>query len=338
MKVLSADEAFRRAYLCYRSGRLTEAEGLCRAILQAEPGHADAAYFLALLAAAGGRAEETERMLERAVERRAFSITLDYPVPQAPRYRERPHPLLQARLERGRDEYEGLLRAFAGFVPRLGTIAASGAKQGEPHWDNPWMPPLDAIALYGLIALRRPRRYVEIGSGMSTRFARRAIREHGLATEIVSVDPEPRAEVDALCEVAIRAPLEQADLGVFRELGAGDLVFLDGSHRCFMGSDATVFFTEVLPALAPGVTVGVHDIFLPFDYPPEWAPRYYSEQYLLACYLLAPRAPFRVLLPMRFALADPRCARAAQALLEALPAARAAGAEAASFWLETGEG
>ncbi len=30
----------------------------------------------------------------------------------------------------------------------------------------------------------------------------------------------------------------------------------------------------------------VHDIFLPDDYPPEWADRYYSEQYLLAAWLL----------------------------------------------------
>jgi hypothetical protein len=44
--------------------------------------------------------------------------------------------------------------------------------------------------------------------------------------------------------------------------------------------------TEIVPRLAPRVLVGVHDIFLPWDYPPEWAPRYYSEQYLLACYLL----------------------------------------------------
>ena len=43
----------------------------------------------------------------------------------------------------------------------------------------------------------------------------------------------------------------------------------------------------MLPELAPGVLVGIHDIFLPFDYPPQWASRYYSEQYLLACYLLA---------------------------------------------------
>ncbi len=31
---------------------------------------------------------------------------------------------------------------------------------------------------------------------------------------------------------------------------------------------------------------GIHDIFLPNDYPTEWNNRFYSEQYLLMMYLL----------------------------------------------------
>ena len=51
-------------------------------------------------------------------------------------------------------------------------------------------------------------------------------------------------------------------------------------------SDATVFFTEILPKLSGGTMVGLHDIFLPHDYPADWLGRYYSEQYLLASWLL----------------------------------------------------
>jgi hypothetical protein len=46
--------------------------------------------------------------------------------------------------------------------------------------------------------------------------------------------------------------------------------------------------------------VQIHDICLPDDYGPEWIGRYYSEQYLLACYLLAGTPRFRVLLPNHF--------------------------------------
>lgn len=332
MPVLSADQAFRRAYDSYRAGRVGEAEQLCHAVLKAEPGHADSAWLLALIAARGGRHAEADGLLARAVEQRAYSITLDYPVPSAPRHAAAPHARLHAVLEGGVAGYRGLLQSFARFVPALAAIPAAADGSDAPHWNNPWIPGFDGIALYCLTALKRPRRYIEVGSGISTRFVRRAIRDHGLATIIVSIDPEPRAEVDALCDEVIRAPLERSDLALFHGLTAEDLLFIDSSHRCFMGSDVTVFFTELLPALAPGVTVGVHDVFLPFDYPAEWVPRYYSEQYLLACYLLAGGAPFRVLLPVHFALAHADCRDAVRALSRALPEGAPQGGT--SFWLE----
>jgi hypothetical protein len=60
----------------------------------------------------------------------------------------------------------------------------------------------------------------------------------------------------------------------------------------------TVFFLEVLPRLRPGVVVHIHDMFLPFDYPGVWKDRYYSEQYLLAVYLLAGGPHVEVVLPL----------------------------------------
>jgi hypothetical protein len=52
------------------------------------------------------------------------------------------------------------------------------------------------------------------------------------------------------------------------------------------------------------VIVHLHDIFLPWDYPPEWNRRMYSEQYLLAAMLLCPTQPFKVLLPNYFIYRD----------------------------------
>ena len=46
-----------------------------------------------------------------------------------------------------------------------------------------------------------------------------------------------------------------------------------------------------------GVAIGVHDIFLPDDYPAEWAERSYSEQYVLAAWLLGAEGRYRVTLP-----------------------------------------
>jgi hypothetical protein len=32
---------------------------------------------------------------------------------------------------------------------------------------------------------------------------------------------------------------------------------------------------------------GIHDVYLPDDYPPGWTDRFFNEQYLLSCWLLA---------------------------------------------------
>jgi hypothetical protein len=94
------------------------------------------------------------------------------------------------------------------------------------------------------------------------------------------------AEIDRLCDSVIRRPLEELDLSIFDDLEPGDFLFIDSSHRTFSNSDVTVVFMDVLPRLRTGVIVHFHDIFWPYDYLPEWANQYYSEQYLLHSYLL----------------------------------------------------
>jgi hypothetical protein len=229
-------------------------------------------------------------------------MVLDYGVDSRPRYDlSRPHPDLDAIIRGRTDVYAGHLGRFLELTPQLLRIPRS-AQNGtsQASWINPYQPPLDALALYGFVATTNPRTYLEVGSGYSTSFARRAIDDGKLRTKIISIDPHPRAEIDAVCDQVIRSPLEAVDLSIFKDLQAGDILFIDSSHRCFMNSDVTVLFLEVLPNLPPGVLVHVHDIFLPYDYPAGWAERYYAEQYLLSCYLLAGYAKFEVELPNYF--------------------------------------
>ncbi len=183
--------------------------------------------------------------------------------------------------------YQRSLETISGYREDLARIDLEERDPREPHWDNGFLHGLDSAAIYGFLRSRDPALYLEIGSGNSTKFADRARRDGDLRTRIVSIDPDPRAEVDEICDRVIRSPLEEADLAVFGELEAGDVLFFDGTHMVFMNSDVTVFFLEVLPRLKEGVLVGVHDVFLPYDYPSELADRHYSEQYLLAAHLLA---------------------------------------------------
>jgi hypothetical protein len=203
----------------------------------------------------------------------------------------------------------------------------------SPFWLNTWLPSLDAISLYAFLCLYEPKTYLEVGSGNSTKFARTAICDHKLKTKMISLDPQPRAEIDQICDVVVRQGLEEADLKVFDQLEEGDLLFIDDSHRCFMNSDVTVAFLDILPQLKPNILVHFHDIFLPYDYIPEWEDRFYSEQYLLAAYLLANTDRFKILLPNYFILNDPEL----RPILDPIrtPAMDVPGNPGASFWLKT---
>src|SRR5208337_4619006 len=99
-------------------------------------------------------------------------------------------------------------------------------------------------------------------------------------------------------------PVETISLDIFDRLEPGDILYVDNSHRVLMNSDATVIFLDVIPRLKPGVLVEIHDVTLPYDYPTMWIDRYYSEQYLLAAYLLARGRRLDILLPNRFISSD----------------------------------
>jgi len=230
-----------------------------------------------------------------------------YPVFPRPRWGhgQAAHPGLKAVLDRSRASYQAVLakisanRAALHAVPYAHDPAILG-----PYWNNAVFSCLDAAALVHFLLDRRPRHYLEIGSGYSTLFARHAIRWGNLNTTITSLDPQPRTQIDSLCNDVIRESLENCDLNIFETLLPGDILFFDGSHRVFTNSDVTVFFLDILPRLRPGVLVHVHDIFLPCDYPPEWNNRLYSEQYMIAAMLLCPAPRFRVVLPNYFVCTD----------------------------------
>jgi hypothetical protein len=167
-----------------------------------------------------------------------------------------------------REEALSLVRAFCSFKQQYEKIPMFSSN-GEIHWENGWISPLDAISIYGYLANKNPRYYVEVGSGNTTIFAAQSIHDNNLRTKIISIDPFPRAGIDRLCHKIYRLSFEDMDLDFFASLSAEDILLLDNSHRSFPNSDVTVFFTEVLPRLPSGILYTMHDIFLPMDYPEE---------------------------------------------------------------------
>jgi hypothetical protein len=261
----------------------------------------------------------------------SYDVDEYYPVIPISRwgYGKPSHPQIIDKFEQQRGEFAKILGEFSQcdeillFIRMRGDILST-----EPFWNNDFFEYLDAAALVAMLVRNSPRRYMEIGSGNSTKFARHTIKTARLSTQIFSFDPEPRAHIDALCDTSIRQRLEDCDLSVFDQLEAGDILFFDGSHRLFTNSDVAVFFLELMPRLKPGVIIQIHDIFLPFDYPPAWKKRMYSEQYLLAAMLLCPKPSFKVLLPNCFICSDPDLSSKVQSFL--VPQ----GWQGGSFWIE----
>ncbi len=87
------------------------------------------------------------------------------------------------------------------------------------------------MSLYVMMSIKKPVRYVEVGSGNSTKVAYKAKQEQKLNTLIISIDPQPRAGIETLVDKSIRQPFENYHLQVLDELEAGDILFIDNSHR-----------------------------------------------------------------------------------------------------------
>jgi hypothetical protein len=164
-------------------------------------------------------------------------------------------------------------------------LDAIGSGSGTARFDQDWFPRLDAAAAYAIVRRERPRRIVEIGSGHSTRFLARAAGDGGFDCSITCIDPAPRAAIAARGVRHLPRLLQDAPPEVFAELAAGDVLFVDSSHVAMPGTDVDRIFLKLLPGLAPGVLVHLHDVFLPDPYPPEWGWRGYNEQLLAGALL-----------------------------------------------------
>jgi hypothetical protein len=80
----------------------------------------------------------------------------------------------------------------------------------------------------------------------------------------------------------LETTLQQAPETCFAKLAAGDLLVVDSSHILMPGTDVDWMLNRILPAIAAGVIVHFHDIFLPDPYPEAWAWRAYNEQQAIA--------------------------------------------------------
>ncbi len=230
------------------------------------------------------------------------------------------------RFDTARDDFLSVIDAIDAVADDLRRIG--GEAPPQPRWTQDWFPGLDAAAAYALVRRERPARIIEVGSGHSTRFLLRAIRDGGFSCAVTCIDPAPRADISALPVTAIRKTLQQAGLAPFAALQAGDVLFIDSSHILMPGSDVDLLLNKVIPTLPAGVWIHVHDIFLPEDYPVSWDWRGYNEQQGFAALITGGFAPVFASAWARSALAE----RLGRSVMKDITVPE--GAFEASLWLK----
>ena len=188
--------------------------------------------------------------------------------------RRRPFPGIDFRW----DKQLALITRLADYHEELTRI--------EFDFRNDYFSGFDAAVYFALIRHLKPQRVIEIGGGYSTRIARKALDLNGTG-ELTCIEPYPE-RVNGDSAELIQKRVEEMDVEFFSRLEANDILFIDSSHTVKFGSDVCFEFLGILPRLAPGVWVHVHDIFFPHDYPAEWLINLrlaLNEQYLVEAFL-----------------------------------------------------
>jgi hypothetical protein len=226
---------------------------------------------------------------------------------------------------------------LAPFIAELDMPDSGPVPPGIFYLRNENYESVDAELLYAMVRARKPKRVIELGSGFTTLLIGTAAARNaadGAPTEHLAYDPFPRAQI--LGEIPPpptrfeSLPATEVPLDAFRQLEAGDILFVDTTHTVKLGSDVNHIVLDVLPVLAPGVLVHFHDIFLPWEYPRDWFETmdyFWAEQYLLQAFLAFNDA-FEVVIPAQ-AVAREYVDR----LVAAVPSF-SAGMRPGAIWLE----
>lgn len=167
-------------------------------------------------------------------------------------------------------------------------------KEGVSNcFDAPGYGYIEAQALHGFIRHYKPKRIVEVGSGVSTYCMLKACemnsKETGQDFKIVSIDPYPSSRLRSLPKIELIAQQVQTiPFQVFTDMGRNDLLFIDSSHVVRPGGDVNYLILEVLPRLRKGVIVHFHDILLPYDYQRDVCQTFFhwTETSLLHAFLI----------------------------------------------------
>lgn len=159
------------------------------------------------------------------------------------------------------------------------------------YFDNEFYSYGDGVVLYALMRHLKPKKIIEVGSGFSSSLmldTNRLFFDDSI--QLTFIEPYPLRLNTVVKDQSINLiekQMQDVELSVFKELQEGDILFIDSSHVVKAGSDVQYLFNKILPNLAKGVYVHIHDIPCGFEYPKEWiyARVAFNEAYMLRSFL-----------------------------------------------------
>ena len=198
--------------------------------------------------------------------------------------------LYKRRLSQLLDKYSGEL----GALPPYTEIASMGFGPGYPEFD--------AFLLYMTLRETKPRRYLEVGSGMSTLYCSLAAAKNsgeGHPLGIRCIEPFPYKQLRTIQGIDIvQKEVQDVAIDLFQQLEENDVLFIDSSHILRIDGDVPFLFLEVLPRIRKGVRIHIHDVPFPYNTPhpadlwvlgkcdtsPRW-PVYWNEAMVVQAFL-----------------------------------------------------
>lgn len=245
-----------------------------------------------------------QKLLRRSLESIGYTVALadDYysPLPSTSRLRasvarwNRPSALrgVEYDLEKMKRELSDLLSRYLdefSVIPPYTTLQKVGFGPGYTA--------VDALTLYMMVRHLKPRRYIEVGSGLSTYYCSLAAERNakeGYPLYITCIEPHPYDMLRTIPGIQlISKEVQDVEVSFFQQLQENDILFIDSSHVLKIDGDVPFLFLEVLPLLNVGVVTHIHDVPFPYNipYPPrlwifgkDW-PMFWDEAMMLQAFL-----------------------------------------------------
>lgn len=129
-------------------------------------------------------------------------------------------------VEEMKSQFSDLLSRYLGefsLIPPYATLQKVGFGPGYTA--------VDAFTLYMMVRHLKPRRYIEVGSGLSTYYcslaAERNAKEH-YPLEITCIEPHPFDKLRSIPGIKLLAKeVQDAEISLFHQLQENDILFIE---------------------------------------------------------------------------------------------------------------